>query len=183
MSRARLKGFAALVLLAAALMAAIIRPQGNPTHNRGTFKPAKGETLRGEVVGVSDGDTITVLQDSAQVKVRLFGVDCPESHQAFGAPAKQFTSERVFGQTVRVTVHDTDRYGRSVGEVFFPKDGGEGCLNAELVEAGLAWAYRHYSETYVPREEAAHAAKRGLWADEHPVPPWEFRKQNAESKE
>ena len=174
MSRRRVKGIVGLILLAAALLAAYLRPAPIGTAKG---KAAKGEELRGEVVGVADGDTVTVLRGKEQVKVRLLGVDCPESSQAFGQRAKQFASERVFGKNVRVTVRDTDRYGRAVGEVFYSKDGAQVCLNAELVEAGLAWAYRHYSMKYVPQEDAARAARAGLWADKDPVPPWDFRKE------
>ncbi len=90
----------------------------------------------GRVVGVSDGDTITVLSKGKPVRIRLHGIDCPEKRQAFGNRAKQATSKLVFGQTVTVHVMDKDRYGRTVGEVILP-DGR--VLNQELVKAGFAW--------------------------------------------
>ena len=96
----------------------------------------------GRVVGVSDGDTITVLHNGKGERIRLHGIDCPEKRQAFGKRAKQFTSELVFGNTVTVQVVDLDRYGRTVGEVLLP-DGRS--LNHELVRAGLAWWYRRYA--------------------------------------
>jgi endonuclease YncB( thermonuclease family) len=92
------------------------------------------------------------------VKVRLNGVDCPASHQAFGTRARQFTGAAVFGKIVRVEVRDRDRYGRLVGDVFTP-DGNS--LNAELVRAGFAWWYRRYA----PKDTklAALAARAGGW--------------------
>jgi micrococcal nuclease len=138
----------------------------------GVARPAGAEeALTGRVVGVSDGDTIRVLVDRREVKVRLHGVDAPEAKQPFGSRAKQFTSERVFGKDVRVVVRDHDRYGRTVGVV----SAAGKSLNADLVRAGMAWAYRRYSERYVGLEAEARRAKRGLWADAKPVPPWEFR--------
>jgi micrococcal nuclease len=113
------------------------------------------------------------------VRVRLNGVDCPESHQAFGTRARQFTGDLVFGKIVRVEVRDRDRYGRLVGDVF--TSGGES-LNAELVRVGMAWWYRRYApkDTKLAALEAeARAAKRGLWVDTNPIPPWEFRNGKA----
>ena len=75
-------------------------------------------SIQGKVVGVADGDTITVLQNSKQYKIRLYGIDTPEKKQDFGQKAKQFTSSMVFKQHVKVVVYDTDRYGRTVGVVY-----------------------------------------------------------------
>ncbi len=128
-----------------------------------------------KVVGVSDGDTITVLHDGKAERIRLHGIDCPEKRQAFGNRAKQFTSTLVFGTTVTVQVMDRDRYGRTVGVVLLP-DGRS--LNHELVRAGFAWWYWRYTpddETLAQLEREARAAKRGLWADPNPVPPWTWR--------
>ena len=94
------------------------------------------EQFTGKVVGISDGDTISVLREGRAVKVRLYGVDAPEKAQAFGTQARTFTSDAAFQQTVTVEVHTTDRYGRLVGGVLFP-DGRS--LNQELVRAGMAW--------------------------------------------
>src|SRR6266540_3845891 len=141
---------------------------------------AAAEQFTGKVVGISDGDTLSVLRDGKAVKVRLHGVDTPEKAQAFGTQARKFTSDAAFQQTVTVEVHTTDRYGRLVGEVLLP-DGRS--LNQELVRAGMAWWYRQYApkDTALAQLEAdARAAKRGLWADASPVPPWEWRKQPRE---
>jgi endonuclease YncB( thermonuclease family) len=134
------------------------------------------EQFTGKVVGIADGDTINVLREGKAVKVRLHGVDTPEKAQAFGTQARQFTSELAFQQTVTVIVQTTDQYGRLVGDVLLP-DGRS--LNQELVKAGMAWWYRPYApkDTLLAQLEAeARSAQRGLWADAHPVPPWQWRK-------
>jgi endonuclease YncB( thermonuclease family) len=138
--------------------------------------PLFAASFSARVIGIADGDTIRVLHDGVVLRVRLWGIDCPERHQAFGTRAKQFTSNRAFGATVTVHVKDVDRYGRTVAIITLP-DGKT--LNYELVHAGLAWWYRDYAknDTILPQFEAeARAAKRGLWLDPHPIPPWEFRK-------
>ncbi len=126
------------------------------------------------MVGVSDGDTITVLHNGKGERIRLHGIDSPEKRQAFGKRAKQLTSSLVFGKTVTVQVMDRDRYGRTVGEVLLP-DGRS--LNRELVRAGLAWMYRRYTndQSLSDLEEEARVARRGLWADPNPIAPWKWR--------
>lgn len=135
------------------------------------------EQFTGKVVGISDGDTLSVLREGKAVKVRLHGVDTPEKAQAFGTQARKVTSDLAFQQTVTVAIRNTDRYGRLVGEVLLP-DGRS--LNQELVKAGMAWWYRQYAPhdtTLAQLEAEARTAKRGLWSDPVPVPPWEWRKQ------
>ena len=132
----------------------------------------------GEVVGVADGDTITVLRDKEQVKIRLYGIDTPERKQAFGKKAKQFTSKMVFGKVVEVKVMATDRYGRTVAMIYADRT----LLNEELVKAGLAWVYYQYCHelichAWADYQFAAKMDKRGLWADPDPIPPWEFRRK------
>ena len=127
-----------------------------------------------KVVGVSDGDTITVLDGRTRVKVRLNGIDCPEKRQAFGARAKQLTSELAFGKTVTVKPSGKDRYGRVLGEVVLP---GGRVLNEELVAAGMAWHYTRYSkdDALARLERQAREARVGVWSEARPVAPWEFR--------
>ncbi len=127
-----------------------------------SFALLTGQTLAadftGRVVGVSDGDTITVLHNGKGERIRLHGIDCPEKRQAFGNRAKQFTSKLVFGETVTVQVMDRNRYVRTVGVVLLP-DGRS--LNHELVRAGLAWIYRRYApddETLAQLEREASSA-------------------------
>lgn len=141
-----------------------------------------GGSFSGRVVTVADGDTLGVMNGTMEVRVRLFGVDCPEKSQPHGMEAKQFTSSRCFGKDVQVKVVDKDRYGRTVGEVTLP-DGKS--LNRLLVEAGYAWWYRSYSRDSSLGELEAQARKerRGLWADKNPQPPWEYREHERESRE
>ena len=127
-------------------------------------------------MGVSDGDTITVLRGQEPVKVRLYGIDCPEKSQAFGQKAKQRTSALVFGATVTVQPADIDRYGRTVAKVSL-EDGRS--LNEELVAGGYAWWYREYApkdERLGRLEAGAREKGLGLWADEGAEAPWEFRR-------
>lgn len=139
---------------------------------------AAGQELAGRVVGISDGDTITVLlQNKQSLKVRLYGIDCPEKRQAYGARAKQCTSALAFQKYVSLKVMDTDQYGRSVAIVILPD---ERILNHEIVRAGLAWWYRKYApkdQALRDLEASARVNQIGLWADPQPIPPWEFRKQ------
>jgi endonuclease YncB( thermonuclease family) len=123
------------------------------------------------VIGVADGDTVTVLSGKTQTKIRLHGIDCPEKGQAFGNKAKQLTSELCYGQNVEVCPVDTDRYGRTVATVKLP-DGRE--LNLELIRAGMAWHYKRYSDdkAYALAEKQARDAGIGLWRDRDPIPPW-----------
>ncbi len=89
---------------------------------------------------MADGDTITVLENRVQHRIRLFGIDAPERYQDFGNRAKQFVSDLVFGKQVRIVKQDIDRYGRIVGTVYV----GAVCVNEELIRSGLAWVYRYY---------------------------------------
>lgn len=147
----------------------------HPERAEGARKAA--ETFTGKVVAVKDGDTVEVLRGGKAVRVRLYGVDCPEKDQAFGQSAKKFTSERVFGKSVTVRVKDTDRYGRTVAEVLL--EGGR-TLNRELVAAGLAWWYQRYApddQVLAKLEAEAREAQRGLWSQAKAVAPWLFRRK------
>jgi endonuclease YncB( thermonuclease family) len=140
--------------------------------------------VAGKVVGVSDGDTITVMHDGKGEKIRLYGVDSPEKGQDYGSRAKQFTSQVVFGKTVNVKPIDQDRYGRTVGIVTYGKVN----LNAELIRSGHAWLYRKYCTRPECRkwdsiEATAKSRKTGLWSMSNPVPPWEFRYNGQGSQE
>ncbi len=134
----------------------------------------------GEVVGITDGDTITVLNSKTlkDVKIRLYGIDTPEKGQAFGKKAKQFTSNMVFGKMVEVGAINVDHYGRTVSLVYVE---GKGVCD-ELIRAGLAWVYYLYCNLPICAEwknlEAeAKEAKRGIWSDPNAIPPWEFRRK------
>jgi micrococcal nuclease len=136
---------------------------------------ALAETFTGQVIGVTDGDTISVLRAGRREVVRLLGIDAPERRQAYGERAKQHAAALAFGKVVAVEAAGRDRHGRLLAEVRLP-DGRS--LNQELVRAGFAWWFRRYStDATLGRLEAeARGARRGLWSDPAPVPPWEHRR-------
>jgi endonuclease YncB( thermonuclease family) len=132
--------------------------------------------ITGKVVGIADGDTFAILTEgNKQVKIRFYGIDCPESGQDFGNKAKQFTSSLAFSKTVSIQTKDIDRYGRTIGIVTLPDST---ILNEELLKAGLAWHYKYYdkSEKYAALENAAKAKKVGIWSMINQIAPWEFRR-------
>lgn len=141
------------------------------------------ETLTGRVVGIADGDTVTVLDASnRQHRIRLAGIDAPEKRQPYGMRAKENLSRLVFDKPVTVTWHKLDRYGRIVGKV----EAGRVDAGLEQLRAGLAWHYKKYANdqpdderlTYASAEEEAKASLKGLWADMEPVPPWDWRRKH-----
>jgi micrococcal nuclease len=131
--------------------------------------------LEGKVVGVIDGDTIDVLDSSkTQHRIRFDGIDAPERGQPFSSRAKSTLSDLVFGKTVRVDTEGTDKYDRTIGRVYV--DGRD--VGLAMLESGVAWHYTKYdqSKAYADGEKVARAARRGLWTDKNPIPPWEWRK-------
>lgn len=138
-------------------------------------------TLVGHVVGVTDGDTITVLDATkTQYKIRLAGIDAPEKKQPFGSVSKKSLSDLVFDKVVSIQYEKEDRYGRIVGKVIVNgKD-----ANLEQIKRGLAWWYKKYQNEqsqqdrldYLHAQEAAEASGVGLWVDNDAVAPWDFRK-------
>lgn len=146
------------------------------------MQTASAEVVTGRVVGVADGDTITVLDaQNTPHKVRLAGIDAPESKQPFGARSKQSLSDLVAGQTVTVETDKRDRYGRLVGKVIVAG------LDANLAQLhrGMAWFYRQYENEltsedrrlYDEAETRARQQRTGLWTDPEPTPPWEWRRR------
>ena len=129
------------------------------------------------VISVIDGDTIEVLHNEHPERIRLSGIDCSEKGQAFGNRAKQAASALVFGRDVMLDTHGQDKYGRILADVMV-RDGTN--VNHELVKEGWCWWYRKYApgDTILEGLESdAREGQRGLWADPHPVPPWEWRKR------
>jgi len=129
----------------------------------------------GKVVGVTDGDTITVLHLKTQHKIRLEHIDAPEGRQAFGNKAKQALSAKVFGKSVTIRWTKRDRYKRIIGGVWI----GQRFINAEMVAEGMAWHYKKYSKNKMiaAAENKARTFKQGLWSDATAVAPWDFRKK------
>ena len=128
----------------------------------------------GKVVAVADGDTLTVLQEREQIKIRLVWIDAPEKAQPFGNRAKQSLAELCLGEVAQVAEQGKDRYGRTLAQVTC--NGID--ANTEQVRRGLAWVYRKYAPNDSPLyaiEKEARESGRGLWHDPEPLPPWEWR--------
>ncbi len=135
------------------------------------------DVIRGRVVGVHDGDTLTVLDGAMQThRIRMAEIDAPESKQDFGSRSKQMLSGMVYGREVEVVSEGLDRYKREVGRVTV--EGRD--VNRDMVAQGGAWVYRDYlkDQSLLEVEAQAKASKVGLWGvSESPVPPWEWRKE------
>jgi len=130
----------------------------------------------GKVIGVADGDTITVLHNGQPEKIRLWGIDCPEKNQDFWTKAKQITSILVFAKMVEVDPVTTDRYRRTVALVRV----GDTVVNEELIRQGLARVFTRYCHRAICQqwqilEAEAREKKRGLWSMPDAIPTWEFR--------
>ena len=130
--------------------------------------------LAGRVVSVHDGDTLTLLVERRQVKVRLTEIDAPELRQPFGTRSRQALAEVCAGKAAQVDDRGKDRYGRTLGR--------GSCAgvdaNAEQVRRGMAWVYDRYvtDRGLYTLQNDARAARRGLWADPRAMPPWEWRR-------
>lgn len=143
---------------------------------------AFADPIAARVVGVHDGDTITVLTpDKRQIKIRFAEIDAPELSQPYGNKAKQRLSLLVFGKEVSITPTATDKYRRTVARVHQ----GNRDINLAMVQSGAAWAYRKYltDPSFLEAEDSARNARAGLWAlqPDQIMPPWEWRhaKENA----
>jgi endonuclease YncB( thermonuclease family) len=141
--------------------------------------PAAAETIHGRVVAVTDGDTITVLDETnRQRNIRLAGIDAPERRQAFHEASRQNLVRLAHGKRVVVDWYKLS-YKRLVGNVYL--DGAD--LGLAQVNAGMAWHYKRFEgeQTYKARtryttaELRARSRQIGLWRDEQPIPPWEWR--------
>lgn len=128
-----------------------------------------------EVIGISDGDTMTVLVDRKPVKIRLANIDAPQKKQPYGERSKQSLSGMCWGTDATFIPESTDVYGRTVAVV--KCNGIE--VNRAQVQSGMAWVYPKYNKdkSLPDIEKSAKARAVGLWADQDAVPPWEFRKQ------
>ncbi|CAE6778379.1 Uncharacterized endonuclease [Nitrospira defluvii] len=139
--------------------------------------PVLAGVYSGQVVGVIDGDTIDVLHNGKAERIRLNGIDCPEKSQSYGQKAKQAASALVFSKEVTLHTFEEDKYGRTIGNVLLA-DGTN--VNQELVKEGWCWWYRKYAPgntVLEGLENEAREARKGLWVDPQPVPPWQWRKR------
>lgn len=132
--------------------------------------------IQGEVVGITDGDTLTILMDRKQYKIRLAEIDTPERGQPYASRAQQALSELAFGKVIIADVQDVDRYGRYVARLYVD----DLDINAELVKRGAAWVYRDYStdDSFYDHENTARDNNLGLWGmpESQRVPPWDWRR-------
>jgi micrococcal nuclease len=142
-----------------------------------------GRTIEGIVRAVYDGDTVLLAtREQSRLKVRLYGIDAPETAkpdapgQPFGAVAKRILMYKIMGRQVSAEIVENDQYQRAVAVIRYSgRD-----INREMVSEGMAWAYRQYlagpyASEYIGSEEVARARHKGLWRDDNPQPPWEFR--------
>ncbi len=139
-----------------------------------SFLASAQTVYQGTVVRIVDGDTLVLLVDQQQLKIRLADIDTPERKQPFGTKAKQALSDLAFSEQVSVAEIAKDRYGRIVGRVYV----GDIDVNRDLVAQGFAWVFRRYSDDAELLELEAEAKQMGLglWADPNPIPPWEWRR-------
>jgi endonuclease YncB( thermonuclease family) len=147
-----------------------------------TAGPASGRDFGGRVVGIQDGDTVTVLDASNQQhRIRLAGIDAPEKAQAFGTSAKEHLARLAFGKHADLRCAKRDRYGREVCSLYVAgRD-----LGLEQVRSGHAWWFREYAreqsledrKVFESAENEAREARRGLWRDASPQAPWAWRRQ------
>ncbi len=130
----------------------------------------------GNVVSIHDGDTITVLVDRTQIRIRLTEIDAPELKQSFGIRSRQSLAELCFQKSVTIYEAGKDKYGRTLARVVC--DGVD--ANAEQVRRGMAWVFDRYitDKSMYTLQSEAKSAMRGLWADTKPIPPWEWRSKS-----
>ena len=137
-------------------------------------------SIVGKVIKVVDGDTVTILKDRKQFRIRLLGIDAPESHQAYGNVSRKRLNDLVYDKTVEAACIEKDFYGRDLCKIII----GGTDINLEMIRAGLAWHYTKgkKSQTNADRrayqlaEREAREQKIGLWQDKKPTPPWDFRR-------
>lgn len=135
------------------------------------------EILVGKVVRIADGDTFTLLLDQKQYRIRLYGIDAPETkgEQPYSQKSKKHLASMIAGKNVQVEVKDTDRYGRYLGVVSTSDIKN---VNLEMIRSGMAWHYSYYDNTpsYKAAQQQAKKFKKGLWADPSPINPYDWRK-------
>lgn len=139
------------------------------------FLDKQSKTLAGKAVSITDGDTFVLLDaDKTQHKIRLEGIDAPEDSQAFSAKSTLALAELIRNKDLRVVWKEKDRYGRILGHIYV----GAKWVNLELIKAGRAWHYKEHNKDpqLAQAEVGATTAKAGLWSDDSPIAPWDYRK-------
>ncbi|MDD5181014.1 MAG: thermonuclease family protein [Gallionellaceae bacterium] len=138
------------------------------------FNTAHAEEFTAKVIAVLDGDTVLVKRAGGLVKIRLAEIDAPEKSQEHGMDSKQSLSDLVLDKQVNVNSRAVDDYGRMVAHL----TANGRSVNEEQVRRGMAWEYSNYhsNKVYLALQDEAQNAKRGLWAQASPTPPWQWRK-------
>lgn len=135
-----------------------------------------------KVIGISDGDSFTVLFKKEPYKIRIHGIDAPESEMPFYKNSRGFLSSLIFNKYVKLEITDVDKYQRYVADVFLTNQTN---IAHEMVKNGMAWHFTRYSDDYKmdEYEQIARDFKKGLWQDDNPEAPWEYRKSQKEALE
>lgn len=137
----------------------------------------RAETFEAPVIAVIDGDTVLVLRDRQKIKVRLTGIDAPEKQQPYGKRSRRSLCQLVCRRAVRVEQRAVDQYQRALATLY--ADGLD--VNREQVRRGMAWenSFHHSDRELVAIQREAQQARRGLWADAGPQPPWVWRREHS----
>lgn len=136
--------------------------------------------IEGKVVKVVDGDTFELLSGTDLIRVRLNAIDAPEKKQPFATKSKEALAVLCAGKQVMVIARGHDRYKRTIGDLYL----GSTYINGRMIELGMAWHFKKYSsdKTLAEFETAARKQRQGLWAEAHPVAPWDYREARRKKK-
>ncbi|WP_428897462.1 Endonuclease YncB [Parelusimicrobium proximum] len=171
------KQISKIITLVLALIIAALTTQLTALNKK--YQPVKGR-ISGSVIKISDGDTLTLLSEGREeIKVRLYGIDAPETGQDYGTASKNYLSSLIAGRYVEADIIDIDQYGRSVGVVFADEE----AVNAKMAAEGYAWVYTNYCkikscEEWQDLQDTAKENRKGLWRQNKQTPPWKWRKNN-----
>lgn len=144
------------------------------------FTAALAGEVTGVVVGITDGDTIKLLdQDRREHVIRISAIDAPERSQPYGQRAKQRLSALAFRRQATARCAKIDRYRRQVCSVFIANED----VGLRLVKDGMAWHFKRFqneqsaddARLYTVAEREARARANGLWRDARPIAPWDWR--------
>tara|TARA_S200000501_G_scaffold296545_1_gene282696 strand:+ start:378 stop:827 length:450 start_codon:yes stop_codon:yes gene_type:complete len=140
------------------------------------FTSLQCNAFNAKVISVIDGDTIHVINQSLKITVRLSGIDTPELKQMYGNEAKDILSEKILNKIVTIKGISKDRYGRLIGDIFL----NDRWINYELINEGIAWHYKKYSDDIKlsKAEKEARDNGIGIWSQINPIAPWDYRKNN-----
>tara|TARA_A100000164_G_scaffold346504_1_gene347198 strand:- start:4 stop:453 length:450 start_codon:yes stop_codon:yes gene_type:complete len=140
------------------------------------FTSLQCNAFNAKVISVIDGDTIHVINQSLKITVRLSGIDTPELKQMYGNEAKDILSEKILNKIVTIKGISKDRYGRLIGDIFL----NDRWINYELINEGIAWHYKKYSDDIKlsKAEKEARDNGIGIWSQINPIAPWNYRKNN-----